>query len=189
VRFKPHRLLLGAVAALLGGAALQSFESHSAAPAARLTGRALMGGFAPLAADGFWLKANLAWERHDAAETRRLIGLAVAADPQTSYFWLNGARMLAYDLPVWRLEAERNAPVAVRRKWRQAAAADALRLLTRGSAWHGNSAGLQLEMANISLYGLGDPQLAAEYYAQAAEQPDAPPYAARLAARLRDAEQ
>ncbi len=189
MRFKPHRLLLGAVAALLGGAALQSFEPHPAESSVRITGRAIAGGYAPLAADGFWLKANLAWERHDAAETRRLIGLAVAADPQTSYFWLNGARMLAYDLPVWRLEAERNVPVAVQQKWRQAAAAEALRWLTRGLAWHGNRAALQVEMANISLYGLGDPQLAAEYYARAAEQPDAPPYAARLAAQLRDAAQ
>jgi len=64
-------------------------------------------------AGGFWLQANCAWERRDAAETAALLNLTVAADERPLYFWLNGARMPAYDLPAWRSTAD--LPEAVRR--------------------------------------------------------------------------
>lgn len=143
---------------------------------------AVLGGMRSVVAGGFWLKANLAWERHDAAATTELIELTVAADERPLYFWLNGARMLAYDLPEWRLEA--NAPAAVRRKVTADHAQQALRLLEKGRRRHGDEAAFLIEMGNIHLRRTGDIEAAARCYRQAAARPDAPSYAARIHGEL-----
>ena len=64
---------------------------------------AVLGGLRSAVAGVCWLRANLAWERRDAAATTALLHLTVAADERPLHFWLNGARMLAYDLAEWRL--------------------------------------------------------------------------------------
>lgn len=139
------------------------------------------GGYGSLAADWLWLETNLAWERRDAAETRRLLTRTVSADPRSAYFWLNGARMLAYDLPAWRRLDEPDAPTALQQRWRQAGADEAIGFLERGLVWHGDSAALYLELGHINRYGRGDRCRAADCYRRAAACPDAPAYAARFA--------
>lgn len=141
----------------------------------------LAGGYGLLAADWFWLETNLAWERRDVAETRRLLNRTVLVDPLSAYFWLNGARMLAYDLPAWRRDSEPGAPAALQQRWRLAGADEAIGFLERGLEWHDRSAVLYLELAHLCLYAQGDRRRAAEYYRQAAACPDAPAYAARFA--------
>lgn len=141
---------------------------------------AMFGGLRPVVAGGFWLRANLAWERRDPVATTALIELTVAADERPAYFWLNGARMLAYDLPEWLPD---DAPEAVRRRAREACARQALRFLEKGLRWRGTDADLLVEMANIHLRR-GDLEGAARCYRFAAEQPDAPYYAARIHADL-----
>jgi len=172
---------------LAGGAAIKSLDSGAVEKAAEQSSPfsifSLLGAGRMLAADWFWLKTNLAWERHDAAETRRLIALTVAAEPASHYFWLNGARMLAFDLPAWADAADPGAPAAVRRQRYAEAASEALALLERGSTRHGACAAFEVEMANICLYGIGDAVRAAEFYERAAGHSDAPEYAARIAVR------
>jgi hypothetical protein len=146
----------------------------------------VLGSYRPLAADWFWLETDLAWERRDAAGTRYLIGLTLAADPHSQYFWLNSARMLAYDLPSWSDDAPGDAGPAVRVHRRKVAAGESLRLLERGLRWHPDSEALHLEMANICLYALGDRARAAAHYRVVAAQPDAPAYAARIYRRLQE---
>lgn len=148
----------------------------------------VVGGYGTIVADYLWLETNLAWETRDVPKVRQLIDFTVKSDPQTPYFWLNGARMLAYDFPAWQCEESSLAPRAVQAGWRMRGADEALLLLERGQHWHGKSAVLHLEMANICLYGLCDRHRAAEYYRAAAEQSDAPDYAARIYARLHDEE-
>jgi len=149
---------------------------------------AMAGGYGTIAADCLWLKTNLAWETKDQVRVRRLIDFTVRADPHAPYFWLNGSRILAYDIPAWQRERDGLAPLALQDRWRLAGADEALRLLERGLQWHGKTAALHLEMANICLYGLGDRHRAAEYYRLASEQSDAPDYAARIYARLHEEE-
>ncbi|MBI2812672.1 MAG: hypothetical protein HYX71_00105 [Opitutae bacterium] len=141
----------------------------------------VLGGLRTPLAAGYWLRANVAWENRDAAAMEALIGLTVAADERPLYFWLNGARMLAYDVPGW-LPAD--APAAVRRRAVEAQAQRALRLLEHGLGWRGAAAALHVEMANIHLRRLGDLENAARCYRLAAEQPGAPYYAARIHAEL-----
>ena len=142
---------------------------------------AVLGGLRPAVAGGFWLRANLAWERRDAEGTAALLELTVAADERPAYFWLNGARMLAYDVPEW-LPA--TTPAVVRQRVSEAQAQRALAFLAKGLRWHGPDADLYVEQANIHLRRRDDRESAARCYRLAAEQPGAPYYAARLHAEL-----
>lgn len=182
----PPALLLAAVCLL------RPLELRLAAPAeasvpqlAALGGSggtlAVLGGMRAAVAGGFWLRANLAWERRDVAATTALLHLTVAADERPRYFWLNGARMLAYDLPGWRAEG---APLAVRQRVAGEQARVALAFLEQGLRAHGSDPELTLEMAGIRLRALGDREGAARLFRQAAEQPGAPYYAARIHAEL-----
>jgi hypothetical protein len=142
---------------------------------------AVLGGLRALVAGGFWLRANLAWEQRDPAATQAWLGLTVAADERPAYFWLNGARMIAWDVPEWLPAA---APAVVRQKVNEVQAQRALLFLEQGLRWHGADAGLYVEMASIHLRRRGDPENAARCYRLAAGQPGAPYYAARIHAEL-----
>jgi hypothetical protein len=143
---------------------------------------ALLGGMRAIVASGCWLRANLAWERRDIAATTALIDLTVAADERSLYFWLNGARILANDVPEWRMAGP--VPSAFRPVANEEQAQVALRFLEKGLRWHGPEAAIYIEMANIHFRRRGDMNEAARYYRLAAEQPGAPYYAARIHAEL-----
>ncbi len=142
----------------------------------------LLGGMRSTVASGCWLRANLAWERRDLAATTALIELTVAADERPLYFWLNGARMLACDMPEWRFSDF--APAEVKRRINEEQAQLALGFLEKGLRWHGPDPALYVEMANIHLRRRGDAENAARCYRLAAELPGAPYYAARIYAEL-----
>jgi hypothetical protein len=182
-RFLPVMLLLATVTAL------RPLEARllppAGAPAIALAGTggtlAMLGGMRSVLAGGFWLRTNLAWERRDETEVMAFLSLTVAADERPSYFWLNGARMIAYDLPGWR---SIGVPAAVEERNKRALGRSAVAFLERGQATHGRAAEFLIEMANIHLRALGDREEAARLFRQAAEQPDAPYYAARIHAEL-----
>lgn len=60
-------------------------------------------GWRILAADLMWLSAYRAWEARDAERMRRRLQWVGWLDPVPATYWLNGARMLAYDVTAWRL--------------------------------------------------------------------------------------
>ena len=130
-RLLPPVLLLATVTALRP---LESgLVSLTTVPSAELAGSggtlAMLGGMRTVLAGGFWLRANLAWEQCDAAATITLLHLTVAADERPLTFWLNGARMIAYDLPEWRSVG---VPAAVRQRNKAEQAQSALEFLQRG---------------------------------------------------------
>jgi hypothetical protein len=146
-----------------------------------------MGGFRALAADFLWLKLYTVWEDRDLPGTQTLIKAVVAIDPRPIYFWLNGARMLAYDLPAWRIAAEggydKISPA--RRHMIEVEHAElALRQLAAARLVQGEQSALWLEQANIELNKLGDVAAAAVSYRRAWEQPNGPYYAARIYAEM-----
>jgi hypothetical protein len=143
---------------------------------------AVLGGLRAAVAGGFWLRANLAWERRNAAETTAFLHLTVAADERPLHFWLNGARMIAYDFSEWRLGVD--ASSAQRRRVVIEQAGAALQFLQRANQWRGPSPDILVEMANIRLRSLGDREGAARLFRRAAEMPGAPYYAARVHAEL-----
>lgn len=126
-------------------------------------------------------------EAHDLPATESLLHLVTVIDPRPLYFWVNGARIMAYDMPVWRLEAagdDVRVSVAVRDRIAQDQARRALDLLAEARRFHPDSAALWIEQANIEFNRLGDMAAAAESYRRAWELPGAPFYAARLHAVL-----
>lgn len=196
----------------LSGAALNRFvqpawaEARAREPALRLasvgtaTGQgtilAVLGGFRALVADVTWIRMFVGWEQRDLAGTDTLLRLVPALDPRPEYFWLNGARIMANDLPTWRI-ALAGGYEAVPRETQQRINREqgtmALEHLEAGRAFHPQSAEFWIERANIQLNRLGDVAAAAESYRQAWAQPRGPYYAARLHAELlrrlgRDAE-
>lgn len=177
--------LLPIVVLLAAGWLLRPWEARLAGGAPVRPGAAaelLPGSWRTVAAGGCWLRANLAWERRDAAATLLLLELTVAADGRPLHPWLNGARMIAHDFPAWREEP--GLPAAVRGRIRREAAARALAWLERGLAQHPGRAEILIEMADLHLRVLGDREAAARLFRRAAEQPGAPWHAARIHAEL-----
>jgi tetratricopeptide (TPR) repeat protein len=147
----------------------------------------LLGGFRALAADFLWLKANASWEEMDLPATQTTIRAVTAIDPRPLYFWVNGARMIAYDMPVWRIERAGGldaVPESVRARIDEEQAQVALAMLADAQRIHPGSPTLTIEAANIHLRRLGDTATAARLYREAAELPRAPFYAARIHAEL-----
>jgi len=147
---------------------------------------AIPGGLRALAADGLWLKVYVAWAARDLPRTETLIRLVTIVDDRPTHFWINGARIIAYDIADWRLSSPESArmPAEVRRRIVEEQACAGLRFLTAAGDCHPDCAAIWVEMGNIQLYRRRDLVLAAECYRHAAELPDAPYYAARIYAEL-----
>ena len=196
-------LLVVVISLALSGAALDGLvapvwsETRARQPALRLDSSvaaagqgvtlALLGGFRAIVADAAWIQTYVLWEKHDLPGTETLLRLVVAVDPRPVYFWINGARMLAYDFPVWRIERAGGfeaVPAAEQARIGQEQGTLALRHLEAAMAFHPANADLWIERANIQLNRLRDVPGAAESYRRAWEQPRAPFYAARMHAEL-----
>jgi hypothetical protein len=177
VSYECHPWLAALAILAIGGGALSSSDPAAFAGTRRV---AEVGIVRSMLADVAWLSADLAWERRDRADTRYWLALTVAADPAPEYFWLNSARIIAYDLPSWDARG--------RPSWRsyrqRLAAREALGWLGRGLVGHPHSFALEVEMGNIAMYGLGDRRLAAIHYGRAAGCDRAEPYAGRIARGL-----
>lgn len=147
----------------------------------------LLGGFRALAADLLWLRANASWERCDIAGTHSALALVAAVDPRPVAFWLNGARMIGYDMPFWRIDSlggEAAVPATVVRRVMDEQARAAIAHLEKAFVHHPDDPLVHIEIANLQLQRLDDLAGATEHYRLAALQPGAPFYAARLYAEL-----
>jgi tetratricopeptide (TPR) repeat protein len=159
----------------------------SVAAAGQGTTLALLGGFRTLVADIAWLRMYTLWEKRDLAGVQSLLGIVTSIDPRPVYFWINGARIMAHDLAVWRTENaggyEKIGADAEQRFNREQGTA-ALQHLDAAMKHHPASADLWMERASIELIRLRDLAAAAESYRRAWEQPRAPYYVARLHAEM-----
>jgi len=62
---------------------------------------AVLGGYRSVTANMVWLSKNRNWEKRDLVGTFAKIGLVTSIDPRPEIFWLNGARIIANDMPAW----------------------------------------------------------------------------------------
>ena len=143
----------------------------------------LLGGLRTLGANVAWLRMHTAWTEHDAPATLGWVRTAIAMNPQSLYFLVNGARILAYDVPAWRLSG-RPALAGVAVRVHREHAAMAMALLEEGAAWHADNPHWWIERGNVALNAAHDLRTAARCYRAAAELPGAPFYAARIHADL-----
>lgn len=147
----------------------------------------LLGGFRAIVADLFWIRTNSIWESYDLPGTQTSIKLVTAIDPRPFYFWLNGSRMIAYDMPNWRIDKAGGydaVPEAVKRRFDEEQSAVAIKYLESALDFHPEHPLLVLEIANVHLNRLKDVETASRYYLRASKHPDAPHYAARIYAEL-----
>ena len=148
---------------------------------------AILGGFRALVADFAWIRMYTIWERRDLPGTETLLRLVTTIDPRPVYFWLNAARITAYDFPFWRVLAAggfEKTPEEVQQRLSREQARSALRGLETAMRFHPASVELWVERANIELNRLRDLEAAAESYRRAWELPGAPYYVARLRAEV-----
>lgn len=179
----PRRAMVFVVIFVLSGsAALQAaFIDHASDQT-----RSFSGGARRVVADFAWLSAYVKWEQQNAAGTEAMLALTTKLDPAPLYFWINGARMIAYDFPQWSHEDSGAAPtdgtaIQARQNY---CARRALNFLDRAIAQHPQSALLWIERANIQYARLRDFDGAAESFRAAAVLPGAPYYAGRLHAEM-----
>lgn len=203
VKSKAFTLLVVFVALVAGGALLGRFVApvwttaraqqsalrldSSVAAAGQGVTLALLGGFRALVADAVWLRMYALWEKQDLPGAETLIRLVTSIDPRPVYFWLNGARIIAYDFTAWRIALAGGydaVPETAQERLGREQAVVALRHIDIAMTFHPQSPDLWIERANIELNRLHDVAAAAESYRRAAEQPGAPFYAARLHAEL-----
>ncbi len=146
-----------------------------------------LGGFRTIIADFMYIRMNSYWEQRDRPKTESMIQLITAVDPRPMFFWRNGAKIIAYDIPVWRLREQgyfEDVPEGVRRRVNAEQAERGLAVLDRALEFHPDNALLYLEKAQIYLGRLEDRSTAAEYYLKASQMPNAPYYAARIYAEM-----
>jgi tetratricopeptide (TPR) repeat protein len=147
----------------------------------------VLGGFRAILADFLWIRTNTVWERKDRAKLDAMIRLVTTLDPRPEFFWINGSRMIAYDVPNWRIR-EKGGYDAVPESRQQALdreqAEQAFDLLDTALEFHPDNARLYLEKGQIYLNRLEDNANAAEWFLKASKQPGAPHFAARIYAEL-----
>lgn len=148
---------------------------------------AVLGGYRSIAANVIWLELNGSWERQEIDETVTKIELATSTDPRVSYFWVNGARIIANDIPVWAAtsqgitrESHPDTMAAINRKF----GSKALDLIDRALLSHPQNLDLMVDRAVIYWKKMEDLDKAAELFLEIANLSDGPYFAGRLYAEL-----
>ncbi len=147
----------------------------------------VLGGFRAVVADFLFIRLNAIWEAKEREKMMPLLRLVTTIDPRPEFFWINGARMVAYDVPNWRIQKEGGydvVPEARQDAIDQEQAELAFSLLRKALEFHAENPRIYLEFAQIYLNRLSDLENAAEWFLRASKKPDAPYYAARIHAEL-----
>lgn len=147
----------------------------------------LLGGFRTIISDFLFIRANTHWEDRDRPNTEAMLNLVTAIDPRPMFFWLNGARMMAYDMPSWEvreLGGYDAVPKSVEEKIKAEYAQLGLDYISKAEAFHPDDFRVPLEKAQIYLNRLNDTETAATYYKEVAEMDGAPYYANRIYAEM-----
>lgn len=147
----------------------------------------MFGGFRTILADLLWLQGNYYWEAYNIPATTTVINLTTTVDPRPMFFWMNGARIIGYDMPVWRIKEMgdfENVPDVVIDRVQREQGERAIELLERASQYHPDNPALFIEKGTFYREKIKDLDMSAEMYRIAAELPDAPAYAARIHAEM-----
>ena len=158
-----------------GSAAEWNERAPRAWSAPRAAARVVPSGLRRLAAAWFWVRARRAWERQSAWELRHALAWTVALRPEQRAYWIDGARMLACDVPQWTGGA-----------WpeRRRAIEEALRFLSEAESVHPMACAIPLEIGWLRGWELGDLTGAERALERASRLAPFPLQAARLRVRV-----
>lgn len=141
-----------------------------------------LGGLRALAADFLWLRANYYWQQKNHGLTETTTRAVTRLQPDYPYFWIETARMIVYDMPVWRFGADKRAPKTVERRIRREQAERGLALLDEAERFLPDSPAIPAEKARIYWTVLDEPEKAQEEYGRAYLKPGGRALYARLRA-------
>ena len=147
----------------------------------------VLGGFRAIIADFLWIRTNTIWENRDRVKLDTMIRLVTTIDPRPDFFWINGARMTAYDVPNWRIKEEGGHFKLSESRQQQIdreQAEQAFALLETAREFHPEKAKYYMEVGQIYMNRLKNNPKAAEWFLIASKKPDAPYYVARIYAEL-----
>ena len=147
----------------------------------------MLGGFRAIIADFLWIRTNTIWENRDRVKLDTMIRLVTTIDPRVDFFWINGVRMIAYDVPNWRIKDEGGhfkLPQSRQQQIDREQAEQAFALLDIALEFHPEKAKYYMEVGQIYMNRLKDNQKAADWFLIASQKPDAPYYVARIYAEL-----
>lgn len=147
----------------------------------------VLGGLRTIIADFLWLRLNTYWEQRDTEKVAALISMVTTLDPSPEFFWIHSARILAYDMPNWRIRHEGGYATVPKSRWNAIDAEQAqlaFDLLERAQHYHPENPKIPLEIGQIHLNRLDSPEGAAPWFLAASRLPGAPFYAARIHAEL-----
>ena len=144
---------------------------------------AVLGGYRSIAANLIWLSKNQDWEERDVAGTLGKIALATSIDPRPEMFWLNGARILANDMPTWVVGLENAEQLEITDEGRAIArqyAERALAFLEESREYQSGNPRMHIETGMIYWKKLDDLESAAASFKAAIDTGGAPYFAYRL---------
>jgi len=139
-----------------------------------------LGGVRKAVAGFLWVEAYEAWRERDERSLKLKLNRVVRMNPQQLEFWLNGARMLAFDVAVWRSEV---APEK-QRQIRQEQLRAGLAWLRLAEPYHGEKSALWIERAALHWMVNQDAAAVEQALSQAQIREDAPGFVGRLRAEM-----
>lgn len=143
----------------------------------------VLAGFRNVAADFVWLEMTAAWEKYEWFKMDGLINAATSMEPRCIMFWDNGGWQLAWNVSIFVKDDVAHQPSQLRRIhdsifWIH----QGLDVYKRGIENNPRSWQLWKSMGDLYQNRLGDLHHAADAYAKASVQPDAPIYLERFQA-------
>ncbi len=148
---------------------------------------AALGGYRNIAANLVWIELYRDWQRRRAPEVLEKMSLAVALNPDSEFFWIDGARIIANDMPVWEVGDDKadslfdtQAGGEVRRDYGRRA----LAFLRKAPPEFSRDPEMLVEQGLIWWKKLDNLGRAADFFLRAASQENAPYYISRVYAEL-----
>lgn len=148
---------------------------------------AVLGGYRNVAANFVWLSMYGDWQYRRKAEVLKKMELAVTLNANALYFWVDGSRIIANDMPVWQVgEAAMESlfvepsGIEIRKQYGE----QALRFLEDAPGELATQIPILLEKAVICWQRLADLDRALTYLEMAVARSDVPYYVCRVYAEL-----
>ncbi|MDQ8205413.1 hypothetical protein [Pelagicoccus sp. SDUM812003] len=148
---------------------------------------AALGGYSVIAANMVWVSMYSDWQYRRTEDVLRKLELAVALNPHSEFFWIDGARILANDMPVWEVgddfaeslfETEQG--IAIRRRY----ARKALAFLEKAPRHIAQTPQYWVEKGTIYWRKLDDLDAAIMSFAEAVDTEGVPYFVCRVYAEL-----
>lgn len=158
------------------------FITAESSPAVRSQGGELLGGFRSVAADLKWIAVYHSWSKRDETALHRELNWVIELNPNVLLFWLNGARMLGFDVAAWKRGA--NPDIRAHPSINRVQLERALQFLDQASKFHPDHSAIPIEEAILHLRLTDDIEAAEQAFARAQSCADAPFYVARVRAQL-----